>query len=673
MAASEPTTTRVVHECSLSPAVYWSLRYEDAYHAYLSAAIKPPVVAKIISRKEEDGIVERVITVTPETNPIPYSLRSMLGCRDGFTFKITERWWKDKFDEAHPMTFVTEPPVMRDRIAVSGSQWVEPHAGGSRLFFELSVLCKVRGVGPMVTKGIADGSLASYKEQPTLALEYVALRRAASGATEAFDRASRMSQMLSDDDDVEDEVAPAAEEMIDDGRRLRARLRWRMALMGVRFRRNVAMAEEEGVRLCTVRIDEPRTDGFGPNRHTSYRICSTIATNEAANETRTHSFESRKRFSEFPALREALRIFLPGIELPALPDKSVPNRLAPEIVELRRGSLELFLQHLLDHPLLATADELAAFLGWPEERLAQLRAPLFSRAKSCYQTPASRQRLAMARVWSLRRKSQGGSSAASPPSSPALSRANSSSVDPGSLSRAPSSVASTHYTSAGSLGSSSRFTSARSLHSRLNSMRSDAEYGAADLADDSEFDHENGSVRKHTSFSDALAAALLRAAEDAAEVVQSHARERLSSNRSSRLTNDDEIPDSASAQSATASTGRSADAAMEAAEGVAANLAARVEAAAAAAAMRSRGASSPVAPGNAAGASSSSTPLFAAGAEATSSSAGADEAKVSSAPAVRVMHQLEDIDARLRAIEALNRGLARRWLWESIVCGCGQR
>ena len=211
-------------------------------------------------------------------------------------------------------------------------------------------------------------------------------------------------------------------------------------------------------------------------------------------------------------------------------------------------------------------------------------------------------------------------------------------------------------------------------------MRSDAEYGAADLADDSEFDHENGSVRKHTSFSDALAAALLRAAEDAAEVVQSHARERLSSNRSSRLTNDDDIPDcsaasvaSASAQSATASTGRSADAAMEAAEGVAANLAARVEAAAAAAAMRSRGASSPVAPGNAAGASSSSTPLFAAGAEATSSSAGADEAKVSSAPAVRVMHQLEDIDARLRAIEALNRGLARRWLWESIVCGCGQR
>ena len=126
-------------------------------------------------------------------------------------------------------------------------------------------------------------------------------------------------------------------------------------------------------------------------------------------------------------------------------------------------------------------------------------------------------------------------------------------------------------------------------------MRSDAEYVAADLADDSEFDHENGSVRKHTSFSDALAAALLRAAEDAAEVVQSHARERLSSNRSSRLTNDDEIPDSASAQSATASTGRSADAAMEAAEGVAANLAARVEAAAAAAAMRSRGASSPVA------------------------------------------------------------------------------
>ena len=175
-----------------------------------TVAVQPPTHAEVLSQSEEDGVITRVTSMTPVTNPVPYSLRSMLGCKDGFTFKITEQWRRDRHDEAGAMTFVTEPPVMRDRICVSGKQWVEAHGAGCRLFFELHVTCRVKGVGRMVSKGIVDGSLASYAQLPTLAIEYAALRRAASDAAEAYDRASRLSHANPNDDDDDDETAADA-------------------------------------------------------------------------------------------------------------------------------------------------------------------------------------------------------------------------------------------------------------------------------------------------------------------------------------------------------------------------------------------------------------------------------------------------------------------------------
>ena len=81
---------------------------------------------------------------------------------------------------------------------------------------------------------------------PARALEYAALRRAATEANDAFDRTSRCSgttATAADDDDASlDANAESAEE---EGRRLRARLRWRMALMGIRFTHNLALQQRE--------------------------------------------------------------------------------------------------------------------------------------------------------------------------------------------------------------------------------------------------------------------------------------------------------------------------------------------------------------------------------------------------------------------------------------------
>ena len=96
----------------------------------------------------------------------------MLGCKDGFTFKITEQWRRDECGADCPMTFTTQPAVLAERISVTGRQWVEPGAseGTSRLFFQLSVSCRIKGVGGAVRKGIEDGTIAAYAELPERAV-----------------------------------------------------------------------------------------------------------------------------------------------------------------------------------------------------------------------------------------------------------------------------------------------------------------------------------------------------------------------------------------------------------------------------------------------------------------------------------------------------------------------
>jgi hypothetical protein len=244
-------TATAVHDCVLAPDAYWALRDDEGYHDYLSSAVEPPTKSVLHQKTEEDGCVTRVASLTPLQNPIPYAMRSMLKCRDGFTFKITEKWRRDRCDAEHPMSFVTTPPVFADRISVEGTQWVTAHETGCRLHFELVVRCRVNGVGGLMSRAISDGSLASYKQLPTLALEYTTLRRAATEASEAFERASRMTQRTTDDDapplddappcanaesvsaaaDAEAAASAASAALeaaaaLEEGRRIRARRRW---------------------------------------------------------------------------------------------------------------------------------------------------------------------------------------------------------------------------------------------------------------------------------------------------------------------------------------------------------------------------------------------------------------------------------------------------------------
>ena len=68
-----------------------------------------------------------------------------------FGFKYSARWHRDRFDQEHACTFVSEPSVMKDRICVKGRCWLVPagpHACDVVYHEEISV--RVFGVGSVV-------------------------------------------------------------------------------------------------------------------------------------------------------------------------------------------------------------------------------------------------------------------------------------------------------------------------------------------------------------------------------------------------------------------------------------------------------------------------------------------------------------------------------------------
>ena len=132
----------------------------------------------------------------------------------------------------------------------------------------------------------------------------------------------------------------------------------------------------EPASLVMITVDEPRLEGYGPTRHTTYRITSQLT---AGGEPSI----CRHRYSEFGKLRTELCNSHPGVVIPPLPDKQVMNRFSTEFVEKRRGLLQLFLQRAIDHPLACTVSALFSFLTLAEI----IRQTVQARAKEVVMPP----------------------------------------------------------------------------------------------------------------------------------------------------------------------------------------------------------------------------------------------------------------------------------------------
>ena len=80
----------------------------------------------------------------------------------------------------------------------------------------------------------------------------------------------------------------------------------------------------------TVIVEDPKNEGFGPTKHTTYKITCTGGSDKAS---------ARHRFSAFVTLRTDMLDLLPGVVVPPLPEKQVMNRFSAEFIEKRREML----------------------------------------------------------------------------------------------------------------------------------------------------------------------------------------------------------------------------------------------------------------------------------------------------------------------------------------------
>ena len=111
--------------------------------------------------------------------------------------------------------------------------------------------------------------------------------------------------------------------------------------------------------LVSVVVDEAMHEGFGPSKHTTYPINTTLKTGSAST--------CRHRYSDFITLRAQMVEATPGLVIPPLPEKQVMNRFSSDFVEDRRLMLEVFLQRVVNHPVACLLPVLKQFLGWKED------------------------------------------------------------------------------------------------------------------------------------------------------------------------------------------------------------------------------------------------------------------------------------------------------------------
>ncbi|KAI9205044.1 PX domain-containing protein [Polychytrium aggregatum] len=102
-----------------------------------------------------------------------------------------------------------------------------------------------------------------------------------------------------------------------------------------------------------IEVRNPQFQGSGRNKYVDYEIvCST---NIPAFKLK--SSVVRRRYSDFEWFRDALERESTRVNIPSLPGKVFSNRFSDELIELRRSSLERFLQIVAGHPLLQTGSK----------------------------------------------------------------------------------------------------------------------------------------------------------------------------------------------------------------------------------------------------------------------------------------------------------------------------
>ena len=178
-----PKTMTAANLCAMSAEEFWALRLDMGFDEFQAAERRGGF--KVLDEVVADGVIKRTTVLTYEENPIPERLRGYLGASE-FSFKVTSSWNETLYDQKNGMSFISEPPVMADRIKVSGTQWVEAiSATQCRVHQTASIAVNVFGLGSQVEAALTKQMEESSGNLPKMAEQYTAILKQQAAEAEA--------------------------------------------------------------------------------------------------------------------------------------------------------------------------------------------------------------------------------------------------------------------------------------------------------------------------------------------------------------------------------------------------------------------------------------------------------------------------------------------------------
>lgn len=119
-------------------------------------------------------------------------------------------------------------------------------------------------------------------------------------------------------------------------------------------------AQESQQPAFVIKVGDPHKVGDAMTGHIVY----TVRTQTKTSGFKAETFSSLRRYNDFRWLHAALVHNNPGIIIPPVPEKvrGLISRFAPDLVEARRHGLEICVNKIANHPVLAKDEDLKLFL-----------------------------------------------------------------------------------------------------------------------------------------------------------------------------------------------------------------------------------------------------------------------------------------------------------------------
>lgn len=161
--------------CGISAQRLWALRRAFETDQWIARQEDRDVqlLEEKESIKEGDVVLSRMTTCRLMKNPIPPWLRGVIK-EDALQTNVTAQWYPNSFDKSHPYSFSVEVPPFKDKLSVSGDQWLEAETEGTCFVCStVRIDCTAPAIGGHIERMFEDQFKQSYENYPTHVANFV--------------------------------------------------------------------------------------------------------------------------------------------------------------------------------------------------------------------------------------------------------------------------------------------------------------------------------------------------------------------------------------------------------------------------------------------------------------------------------------------------------------------